>query len=163
MTSWSFFLCMLMSQSGGECSSHLVDLEMRTGFFLRCSRAELWRLDSREFRHQSRNESPQQAGGWAAKRRNAWRNRHPHISWLERRRIVDSRQTWKATKERREEIFLSFRTRLAELQQRIFLWFPTSFGLLLSPSIPLYKHKLWLKTLWSFLLLSFHISSEFWW
>lgn len=143
-----------------ECSSHLADLERKTGF-LCWSQAEPCRLDSREFRHQSRHESPRQAGVWAVKRRNAWRNRHPDISWHEWRHLVDSRQTWKATKEQREEIFLSFLTRQAELQQRIFLWFPTSLGLLLSPSIPLCKHKLWLKTLWYYPLLSFHISSEF--
>lgn len=143
-----------------ERSSHLKDLERRTGS-LCWSRAELCRLDSREFRHQSRHESPRQAGVWAAKRRNAWRNRHPDASWPERRHLVDSRQTWKATKEQREEIFLSFLTRQAEPQQWIFLWFPTSLGLLLSPSIPLHKHKLWVKTLWYLLLLSFHISSEF--
>lgn len=162
MTFWSisFFSSTNLNVSirRPECLSHLGGLEMRRGVFA-LSRAEPRRLDRSGVshamsRHDRRQFEPRRSGTRDV-------TGLPHTSWHERRHLVDSRQTWKATKEQREETFLRLVTRPAELQQRILHWFQTSLEFLLSPSIPLYKHKLWLKALGYFLLLSFHISSEF--
>lgn len=134
-----------------ECLSHLEDLERRTGF-LRWSGAELRRLDSRGFRHQSRYESARQAEFWAAKRQNVWRNctlicPDTNGGTLLIDVILERQLKSKGRK------YSSFLSRQTKLQQRIFLWFQTSIGR--------HKHTTSLKTVWYFPLLSFHIFSEF--
>lgn len=163
MTFWSisfFFSSMNLNVSirRPECSSHLGGFRNKDGVFA-LSRAEPRRLDRSGVSHAMSQHDRREFGP----RRSGTRDVTglPRISWREQRHLVDSRQTWKATKEQREETFVRLVTRPAELQQRILLWFQTSLEFLLSPSIPLYKHKLWLKALCYFLLLSFHISSEF--
>lgn len=142
-----------------ECSSHLEGGVRNEDGAFALSPAEPWRLDRSGVSHAMSHLDRREFGPRRSGTRDA--TGPPDISWHERQHLVDSRQTWKATKEQREETFLRLVTSPAELQQRILLWFQTSLVFLLSPSIPLYKHKLWLKALCYFLLLSFHISSEF--
>lgn len=109
-----------------ECSSHLGGFRNEDGVFA-LSRAEAWCLDrsgvSHAMSHHDRREfGPRRSGTHDV-------TGLPDIFWHERRHLVDSRQTWKATKEQREETFLRLVTGPAELQQRILLWFQSFFYL----------------------------------